>query len=458
MEYKRTIKIPIHYLTTIEKINKLNKLTARFTYAVRLFSDIISKTKKDTRKDLVKYEKQIAKKTKLSSGYIQQCKDKAIWNWKSYKKEHSSWERKLKASKQGTKWHNKLKKREPKKPFSNSRNRIPIRLDYRTISIKTNIQLNGNLIKQLKEETNITNSWANISTIEKRNKIMIPLNPAKYHIKKLQSASNISDAEIIKKKNKYYVYITCSYNIPFQPIQSVRAIDLGIIRLVTAVLITPNNSLSKNSFLTMKESKTKDRINRHNSLIAKLQRLQKWTALRRARQRRQNFIEDRERKIAEEITEQSENCLVAIGNPKRLKYRSYKGNGKRSLRKKLQQWRYRKLSNCIIQSCEEKGIYAITTSEAGSSTACSKCSSNDIARPYQNNWSLFKCMNCRIILNADVNAAVNIGRRLLEKQALFHQWASDEHARTADDCLYPGMSAETHNEALSVDAQGFNPE
>ncbi|MCK4670571.1 MAG: hypothetical protein KAT43_05190 [Nanoarchaeota archaeon] len=127
--YRRTIKVPVHYGITKIKTAKLNKLTARLTYCTQLFSDIISQTRYITRTKLAFYEKEIAKKTKLNAAYIQQCKDKAIWMWKSYKKEYVHWEFKLKKAKKGTKWHSKLLKRKPSEPFSNSINKIPICLD-----------------------------------------------------------------------------------------------------------------------------------------------------------------------------------------------------------------------------------------------------------------------------------------------------------------------------------------
>ena len=48
--YQKTIKIPIHYGTTKEKLDKLNKLTARITYVIRLISELITEDTKLDRK------------------------------------------------------------------------------------------------------------------------------------------------------------------------------------------------------------------------------------------------------------------------------------------------------------------------------------------------------------------------------------------------------------------------
>ncbi|MCK4669846.1 MAG: transposase [Nanoarchaeota archaeon] len=441
-KYKRTIKVPVHYGVTTLKTAKLNKLTAKLTYCTKLFSDIIKQMGYVSRTKLAPYEKEIAKKTKLSTGYIQQCKDKAIWMWKSYKKEHSRWEFKLKRAKKGTKWHSKLLKRAPSEPFSKSINKIPVRLDSRTVSLKTNLELKGKMVKALKEDLDISSLWLHVSTLKKRDKMMIPLNPAEYHLQVLKDAIKISDCELIKRNHKWYVHFSCEYQVPVQTMKKLRAIDLGITRTATTVLLIPERNLSKDSFLIIKEGYKKHKLEQYDKLIGKLQRLQKWIALKHIRQKRANFIEDSERKLAEQIANVSSNCLIGIGYPKRLKYGAYKGNNKRKLRQKLQKWAYSRIINYITQSSEEKGIDAIKVNEFGTSKTCSKCGSTNTIRPYQNNWSLFKCMDCNIILNADINGAVNIANSLFEKQVLFNRGALDDQARNVDDFRYHGMSTQ----------------
>lgn len=467
-EYVRTIKIPVHYETTKSKLNKLDKITARLTYCTKLFSDIIKETELLSRKELGKYEKEIRKITKLNSAYIQQCKDKAIWMWKSYNKQYKKWKYKLERSKNNPKIYNKILKRQPSEPFSKSNNKTPVRLDYRTINLKSNLNLKGSLVRSLNKETQISELWINLTTLKKHNKLMIPLNPADYHINKLKEANKISDCELIKKNNKWYAYITCQYNVPLQQINSVRAIDLGISRSITTVLLSLSSKeslgketreyLNKNSFLVMKDGKKKQKIEQYDNLIAKLQNQQKWNALKRTRENRKNFIENYERELAEYISELSNNSILGVGYPQGIKYRNYKGNGNKQIRKKLQNWSYNRIINYLIQSCEEKGIEAIKINEAYTSKTCSKCNSKDTQRPYQNNWSLFHCNNCNITLNADINASINLAGRLIERNLSFNQWASDEHAKIVNDYHQNGMSTKTQTKALLLDAHGFSPE
>jgi len=418
MQYKRTLKIPIHYSLTNSKLSKLNKLNARLNYAIQLFLDIIKKKNAYTRNQLVSFEKEISQKTKLSSGYIQQCKDQAIWMYKSYKSLYNKWENKLKYAK--GKYKEKLLKREPSFPQVK---KSPIRLDSRTAEIK---EINLDLTKQ----------WLNISTLKKRKRILIPLNPSTYHLQKL-SKGRIIDCQLIKK-DKYYLHVTCEYHTSRQSMKNIRSIDLGINRSVTTVLLTPEASQIK----ILKEKEKKHKIERLDNLIKKLQNKKQYKKLKKIRNKRKNFIEDQERKLAKYIATISNNSLVAIGYPKYLKYQTYKGNGNKKLRRKIHKWAYNRLLNYIAQSCEKQGIKTIEINEYNTSKTCSICYSKDTKRPYKKNYSLSYCKNCGKIMNSDVNACYNIARRCMKNKS-FHVWASDEPASTADDLSQKRVSAET---------------
>ncbi|MCG2718835.1 MAG: hypothetical protein L6408_08395, partial [Nanoarchaeota archaeon] len=118
--YKKTMRVPIHFGTNKEKISKLNKVIARLTYAVRLWGELIGDNDIWYRKELqrLEYQHYVREVTGLSSGYVQQAGNKALWMWKQYRTVYKNWERKLKRAKKGSKWYNKLLKREPSKPYS----------------------------------------------------------------------------------------------------------------------------------------------------------------------------------------------------------------------------------------------------------------------------------------------------------------------------------------------------
>ena len=145
MIVKKSIKIPVHYDTTKTKQSILDNLTARITYGIRLISEHITEENKIDRPTIRKLVKdnEIALKTGLSAGFIDQCVDKVIWSWRSYKKLHRDWERRVektqdrvlsarddKEKENREKSLQKLLKREPSKP--SFQDKTSCRIDYRT--------------------------------------------------------------------------------------------------------------------------------------------------------------------------------------------------------------------------------------------------------------------------------------------------------------------------------------
>ena len=183
MQIRKTIKIPIHYDTTNTKIGILDRLTSRITYCIRLISALIDENTKLDRTTIRKLVKNsnIIELTGLSYGFRDQCIDKALWVWKSYKKLHRRWENQvLKAEgrvssardekeqeKRKTSLE-KLLKREPSIPTFE--HKTPCRIDYRTGKIE-------------QSDSKLTSLWMHVSTLKKNKTIDVPLNPSQYHMK-----------------------------------------------------------------------------------------------------------------------------------------------------------------------------------------------------------------------------------------------------------------------------------
>lgn len=72
MRVIKTVKIPVHYATTRRKLDVLNRLTARLTYGVRLWSHLIETNDIRTRNGLRqrKFEQEVRDRTGLSAGFV----------------------------------------------------------------------------------------------------------------------------------------------------------------------------------------------------------------------------------------------------------------------------------------------------------------------------------------------------------------------------------------------------
>ncbi|MDI6884308.1 MAG: transposase [Hadesarchaea archaeon] len=402
MQVVKTVKIPVHYATTKRKLDILNRLTARLTYGVRIWSQIIETNSIHTRSGLRRreFEQEVQKQTGLSAGFVQCCADTALWMWKSYWKLHREWERRVKrAQRRGDeRWLHKLLKREPQPPFSNgSRHKIPIWFDYRI----------GSLEKS--ESIKISPRIIRISTLKYGGRITVLLNPARYHLDLLERGE-IKSFQIVKRGKKFYVHVKVEYEAQDQSVRAVRGIDFGIRRSAATVSLHPNRPLRRGDFSVIRDGEKVQRLNELNRRVAELQQLRKWEALKRIRSKRRRVAEYYDRLTAKRIAEISNGCVVAIGYPKKIKYENYRGNGKRKLRRLMTRWAYDRIIRYTIEECAEQGVAAVARDERWSSMTCHRCGSRDTERPTQ---SVFHCNECGLTYNADFNGAINIGSSIL---------------------------------------------
>jgi len=435
IELQRTLKIPVHYATTNKKLSYLEKITARLTYAVRLWCERISELGLKSRSDCSPYEHEIQRITGLSAGFVQQARDKALWMWAQYREAHKEWEYELSRAKPGTKWYKKLLKREPAEPCTSPRSKlkkIPTRFDSRTGIIE-------------ESHLKISPLVARISTLKKGEKITILLNPSGWHFDKLQHAAELRGFELVKRGKKYFVHVLCKYFVHAQPVHAVRGVDLGVNRVVASVKLPKH----PRNFSLLRCDKWL-RIRELDNRAAHLRRLKKWRALKKLRHKRRNVAEDYDRKLAKEFAAGIENELVVIGDPQLIRYHKYRGDGDKRGRKILQNWSYSRLADNIIEKVKERGIIAIRFNEWGTSSECHKCGGKLCAKGRR-----VVCTECGMQYDREFNSCI----RLLQKASTYLKCktsaalkrsrklagAIDELARTIGDSgLEPWMRMEAH--------------
>lgn len=432
LEVTKTIRVPVHYALTKRKLCVLNRLTARLSYGVWLFSKVIDKRGINALEsggfmhdDLRKIEK----RTKLSSAYIQQCRDQAMWLWRSYQVQHRNWEQRLLRSK--AKWKDALLKREPHKPFQGGlRRKVPVRVDYRTglVQPAEHIQLSPYVVR--------------LSTLRKYARVTIPLNPAKYHLDSLQKGK-VVDFQLVERNGVYCVHICLRFEVQDVSVQSILGVDLGIRRAIATVLLRPNQYIQRKDLSIIRDGAKRHRLNMLARRETELQQARKWKPLHRLRQKRSNVIRHYDHVLATTVANlaKRESSIVAIGYPKNLRFQRYRGDGRVLLRKLLhQRFSYGRMIQLIQEKCNEFGVTAVPVSERWTSTICHRCRSRTTKRIGQ---SLFSCMKCGLKYNADWNAAINIGSVLFAERR--GRWAIEDLARAEDELAYKPMSLEVGN-------------
>ena len=418
MKYTRTIKIPLHYDITKKKLDILNKLTAKFTYAVNLWLELLNK--KDYKNITLEDCHYIQKLSKLNFAYTQQTRDKAIWMIKSYNSLYKKWKKRVDNCK-NEKYKNKLLKREPTKPTKIIKKISPF-IDFRTGKVEFS--------KSIEYSPLILNLAILGVTKHKMNKITLLLNPSKYHLNKLNKAKKWKSFEVIKRNNKFYVYLVCEYEVDDSKIEGIRGIDLGINRTITTVLLRKKDIPEPKIYLDLEKQQ---HINKYTEIIKELQKKNKFKKLRQLSHKRQLISIYYDRVIARQLQKDSGNELVVIGKLKGIRNTQYKGSNNKRLRKMFQRWTYGRITQFITQKYEEIGVKTILTNERGTSKTCNYCNSTDTERLTQN---LLVCNNCKTSRDADINASFNFANICLE-------YATNELAFTKDDFLYKGMNLET---------------
>jgi len=404
MKVQKTIKIPVSDKITQEKLEKLDRLTARLTYGVQLFLERIIANDVTTVKEAERFRKEIQQITGLPSAFAQCCRDKALWMYRSYKKQHKEWEKKVKRLERAIerckdkhkrkKLEHKLyrlRKREPSLPTVN--HKVPVMFDVRVGSIE---------FSQSAKEFKL---WVRISTLERGKRIVIPLHSYSYAEKHLKEWT-IKSFQIVWKSElkRYEVHVVVEKEVVVSKPKSIVGVDLGLKRLVTAY----EASGEENRVLLLEKSEYKQffiRMRELNNRIGKLQRLKKYKLLKKLRHKRRNYARDFRRKLAAEIAKQLEGVVAFIGLPKNIRAdKHYKGSGNKKLRKRINHWAFREFAEILQTDLMENGNIAVIVDEWMSTKQCSECGSKNT----EVNDRHFKCLSCGYEDDRDVNAAKNI--------------------------------------------------
>jgi len=436
MQVRKSLKIPVHHAATKSKISKLDNLTARITYCIMQISDLITdKTKIDrpTIRKLVK-DNNIALKTGLSAGFIDQCIDKVIWTWSSYRRIHGEWEKKLKKAEEkaqsakdekekekGGKSLQRLLKKEPSRP--SFQNKTACRIDYRTGKLE-------------RGRGKFASFWIHISTLEKRRTIDIPLNPSQYHLNQLNNAE-IDDFEIIKTNKRYYVHISITKVVEEKPISSIGGIDQGLNRTLAVVLL--DASMPREEHLL--DAAKRELLDKYDTIIASLQGAEKWDKLREMRNKRGNVSVYHDWMLANETAEFTEGSLIMIGNTS-FRQTQFRGNGMPKLRKRIGKWSYSRQREFVALKRAERGYPTLFDDERNTSKRCHICSSMLTTRKWDHGYSWILCHSCGAKIDADFNAAYNISYKVDIMAVWIYNSRIERHnaLRCQDDRLKAGMN------------------
>ncbi|MHA1515510.1 MAG: zinc ribbon domain-containing protein [Candidatus Heimdallarchaeaceae archaeon] len=108
------------------------------------------------------------------------------------------------------------------------------------------------------------------------------------------------------------------------------------------------------------------------------------------------------------------NLFISVGYPGKIRKSHPRGNGNKSLRSGVHKWRFRLFVTKLKQKLASYGFEShrvVAIDESWTSKTCSRCDSINTIRTGQGQ---FNCLDCSYELNADLNGAKNIGKRLIQ--------------------------------------------
>lgn len=97
---------------------------------------------------------------------------------------------------------------------------------------------------------------------------------------------------------------------------------------------------------------------------------------------------------------------VVVEDLKAVKHKN-RGKIRKEFNNKLQRWSYPKVLGKLSRRCEEMGIYFSRVDPANTSRRCSLCGS---VHKQSRIGLRYKCIECGMTMDADVNASINISR------------------------------------------------
>ncbi len=263
-------------------------------------------------------------------------------------------------------------------------------------------------------------------------KLMIPLSPSSYHLNRMRDGE-VKTVMLFKDSfRKWWAVFSVTLDIDTLDSSgnppAVIAIDLGINKAACSVLLT------QKGYKQIRYWKQKDKIRlmkRYDEKVAALQRKKEellvhredasgvTRRLREMSRKRAKVSKEYDNVLVKDISDhilemaQCHDLHAAIGQLRGIRNIARKGNYKgRAFRGMIHRWAFTRVRQMLEHKLMTAGFNTkrfLAVPESWTSIKCHKCGHKGI-RPKQN---LFICHTCGYRANADLNGAINIGRRLI---------------------------------------------
>ncbi len=354
---------------------------------------------------------------RCSPGEFIECRDKSIWTYESWKTQQDLSEKELNRP--------QFKKKIPRKLFTRLLDRGTFQL------IPTTKDTVAKMWLEVRDSLDTKRSGKRY-----HNRLLLPLAYSPYHEKKLK-LGKIKSLELVykSKEQQWWAHVALQYTVPlYQSTQppAVLGVDLGMKKTAVAVLLTPSGKVIMDELRFIVNKERQSKIWQLKNRIKSIQKLLDTSNNNGQPTKQLNVKLYQLRRRLRSVTEQElgyavnqlvdfilqlkvrYNLFVSVGYPKDIRKRHPRGSGNKSLRSRLHKWCYRLFITKLQHKLNRYGFEphrVVAIGESWTSKICSRCNSLNTTRTGQGQ---FNCQDCNYELDADLNGAKNIGKRLIQ--------------------------------------------
>ncbi|MEA1904561.1 MAG: transposase [Candidatus Hadarchaeota archaeon] len=259
------------------------------------------------------------------------------------------------------------------------------------------ISIRNDLVDVQKCSSNICHYFVKIPVTGRRGGVKVPVNT---HTE-IKEGYKICESKLWRENGKFYINITVEIEAEeMRGYDGILGIDLGLRNPVVASVAS-----SSQSEVLVRGQKIKRIQSKYFYLRRQSETGKGWHC------REHDKVRDQLHKITTEIANYAEEnkLVVAVGD---LGGIGEQDNG-RKMNRKLHRFPHYSFRKMLGYKCRERGILYIEVSEAYTSQRCSRCGE----KGYRNR-GFFKCSNCGLEIDADVNGARNVASRALGKSEI----------------------------------------
>jgi IS605 OrfB family transposase len=242
--------------------------------------------------------------------------------------------------------------------------------------------------------------FASILTLIGR--IKVPMVFASYHLKLVVPSRVHGQADLCYINGVFYLMLVVdSPEAPLTKPSAFLGVDLGIVNIATT---SDGKEFSGAAVRGIRR--------RHNGLRKKLQAKGTKSAkrlLKKRSKKEQRFATYTNHCISKEIVSVAKDTLRGIALEDLNGIRDRVTAKKKAQRRELSSWAFYQLRQFIAYKAVLAGVEVQLVDPRNTSRTCPKC--GNIDKKNRRTQSRFECTSCGYVANADINAAIEIGRR-----------------------------------------------